>query len=199
MRRFFIDSSTCDISVDEPSDWINLFRPMGQIKTLIQMNTDDVIEGEENVSELGPIRRNDDDRDWDGLLSLPSKVIPVMKQITELDNYDLDLLNQIPLRFVRRNATRMWGYCAYKRGSQRPMNPSKVRSIGIHPKLLHTSHLSVAMHTLYHEYLHALGYHRHDKRFRYLESLWPLLKGENMLKAFTSAAKYVREKNSWKP
>ena len=179
--------------------WIDLFRPMGQVKTLIQMNKDDAIEGEENVSELGSTRRTDDDRDWDGLLALPSKVIPIMKQINEFQDFDIEPLKQIPLRFVRRNATRMWGYCAYKKGSQKPMDPSKVRSIGIHPKLLHASHLPVAIHTLYHEYLHALGYHRHDKRFRYLESLWPLLKEEEMVQAFTSAAQYVRDKKSWKP
>ena len=185
--------------MDESDKWINLFRPMGQVKTLVQMNNDDVIDGEENVSELGSVRKADDERDWDLLFSLPSRVIPVMKEITELDSYNLEALHQIPLRFVRRNATRMWGYCAYKKGTQRPMNPSKVKSIGIHPKLLHKSHLPVAMHTLYHEYLHALGYHRHDKRFRYLESLWPLLKNEEMLKAFTLAARYVRDKNNWNP
>lgn len=51
--------------------------------------------------------------------------------------------------------------------------PGDVRRIDLSQTILTPEWVRIAAATLYHEYLHALGFLRHDSEFRALERLWP--------------------------
>ena len=103
-----------------------------------------------------------------------SVVIPVMMEMPELAHLPVSELKNIPLGMLRRDNVRCFGKCRIKNGPNRSQRgPKDVRRIDLSQTILTPEWVRIAAATLYHEYLHALGFLRHDSEFRALERLWP--------------------------
>ena len=122
------------------------------------------------------------------------RVISVMKQIPELSDLPIDELEKIPLGGLRESSVGTHGLCIWNRPSHRlegaPL--SDVEMIKIHPHALTEEWSRYADHILYHEYLHALGFHAHNSVFREMEALWPDAEAKGMDSDFTE---FLLEKN----
>ena len=122
------------------------------------------------------------------------RVISVMRGISEISHLRIDHLHRVPLGLLKEGTYGRHGVCRFKRGSQIPLGPLKVRCIDIHPLLLTEEWSRYADHVLFHEYLHALlpgvG---HGPEFRELESLWPDSEAISMKAEF---GYFIRERRS---
>ena len=114
------------------------------------------------------------------------RVISVMKQIPELSDLPIDELEKIPLGGLRESSVGTHGLCTWNRIS------NEVEMIKIHPHALTEEWSRYADHILYHEYLHALGFHGHNSVFREMEALWPDAEAKGMDSDFTE---FLLEKN----
>ena len=81
----------------------------------------------------------------------------------------LEALGAIPIGTLRRDATRTHAACRMRvRGQVR-----RVLRVDVHPVALEVAAFhGYARFLLYHEYVHSLGFYRHDKAFRTVEALW---------------------------
>ena len=83
-------------------------------------------------------------------------------------------LKQIPLGYIRKNATRMHAVCRFKPGPKGYRKTIEdVKEVAIHPEAVNEKWIHYARFLMFHEYLHAIGNIRHDAVFRRLENLWP--------------------------
>ena len=101
-------------------------------------------------------------------------VIEIMKDMAIWQNFDLDLLYQIPLAVLKRNATQRHGATKWQRGiSREQVGLEFVEVIELHPELLSGDWNAYAAFVLHHEFIHALGFLNHVSEFRHLEYSWP--------------------------
>mmetsp|Transcript_53594 Transcript_53594/g.174412 ORF Transcript_53594/g.174412 Transcript_53594/m.174412 type:complete len:291 (+) Transcript_53594:94-966(+) len=98
--------------------------------------------------------------------ALRSHVLTLMRSIPELPEYRFDELGSIPIGRLRCDATCTHGIYRL------PLNGVR-SSIRIHPVALDRPEWhAYARFLLYHEFLHALGFDRHDCTFRTVERMW---------------------------
>lgn len=119
-----------------------------------------------------------------------------MSTIEDLSHLDLQPLANIPLKKLRKNATRLHGVCRYNPGvdkKRKGLNPTDVKEVAIHPESLNDEWLRYAEFLLFHEFLHALGHSGHNRIFRTLEGQWPDNEAKNMGREF---AKHLRKRNA---
>ena len=122
------------------------------------------------------------------------RVISVMRGISEISHLRIDHLHRVPLGLLKEGTYGRHGVCRFKRGSQIPLGPLKVRCIDIHPLLLTEEWSRYADFVLYHEFLHALlPVSGHGPEFRDLESLWPDEGADAMGNGFRD---FIRERRS---
>ena len=101
-------------------------------------------------------------------------VLPVMRTLDLIDLEEEEKLKQIPLGFIRKNATRMHAGCRFKAGPKGYKKTIEdVKEVAIHPEAIDGKWVHYAQFLMFHEYLHAIGNIRHDAVFRRLEDLWP--------------------------
>lgn len=125
---------------------------------------------------------------------LRSIVLDLMQDMEIWNQIDTDGLEQISLGVLRRNATQRHGVTRWKKGVDvSNLIPSDVEEINIHPHLLDEKWNAYAAFVLHHEYIHALGFREHDKRFRYLEKSWP---GSKAVKHGSEFTEFLRLKNA---
>ena len=134
------------------------------------------------------------------LRKIANSVIVTMHQIPELQHLSINDLHEIPLGFLRRDATRLHAVCRYRRGISKAQisGPSDVRCVDIHPVAMQVEWRLYAAFLIYHEFLHALGYTGHDRTFRRLEALWPNTTATKMGAAFGQHLRRKRSKWLWK-
>ena len=122
------------------------------------------------------------------------RVISVMGEIGELSHLRIDQLHRVTLGLLKEGTYGRHGVCRFKRGSEIPLSPLKVRCIEIHPLLLTEEWSRYADFVLYHEFLHALlPVSGHGSEFRALESLWPDEEADAMGDGFRD---FIRERRS---
>ncbi len=101
-------------------------------------------------------------------------VIEVMTDMPEWAESNVEILRQIPLGVLRKNATQRHGVTRWKRGVDlRNLRPEDVEVIDLHPKMLNSQWKAYSGFVLHHEYIHALGLRAHNSLFRKLEAAWP--------------------------
>jgi predicted SprT family Zn-dependent metalloprotease len=116
------------------------------------------------------------------------RVISVMKQIPELSHLPVDSLNKIPLGWLTKRSILTHGICRFDKNlrSRKRRGPLAVEHIKINPEFAQNEKWSrYADHTLYHEFLHALGFWNHNEEFRKMEGLWPDIEASGMGKEFS--------------
>lgn len=128
------------------------------------------------------------------LQNLRSVVLDLMQDMEIWDEIDTEELENISLGVLRKNATQRHGVTRWKRGVDvSNLKPSDVDEINIHPCLLDERWNAYAAFVLHHEYIHALGFREHDKKFRYMEKSWP---GSRAVKHGTEFTEFLRLKNA---
>ena len=126
------------------------------------------------------------------LIELQNLVLPVMRILELIDIEQERKLKLIPLGLIRKNATRMHAVCRFNpgpKGYKKTIND--VKEVAIHPEALNEEWIHYARFLMFHEYIHAIGYIRHDSVFRQLEDLWPDEVAKNAGKEF---GRYLRAK-----
>lgn len=130
----------------------------------------------------------------DQLGKLRVLVVEIMKDMAIWQNFDLDLLYEIPLAVLKRNATQRHGATKWQRGiSREQLGLEFVEVIELHPELLSGDWNAYAAFVLHHEFIHALGFHNHDAEFRHLEYSWPGVEAGIIGPEFTE---YLRRKSA---
>ena len=125
---------------------------------------------------------------------IKDSVIKEIMNMPELSRFHVDGLHRIPVGKLRSNAVRLHAVCRYRKGVRKTdkILPLDVKCIDIHPKVLNHRWIKYAKFLLYHEYLHALGFSNHGKKFRRLEALWYDQDAKKMGRSF---GVYVRKLN----
>ena len=134
------------------------------------------------------------------LRKIANSVILTMCEIPELDHLQVEQLHEIPLGFLRKDATRLHAVCRYRKGIAKPQisGPKDVRCVDIHPVALEHEFRLYAAFLLYHEFIHALGFTGHDRNFRRLEALWPNTTATKMGEMFGLHLRRKRFKWLWR-
>ena len=97
-----------------------------------------------------------------------------MTDMPEWAESNVEILRQIPLGVLRKNATQRHGVTRWKRGvNLASLAPEDVEVIDLHPRMLEDDWKAYSAFVLHHEYIHALGLREHNSLFRKLESAWP--------------------------
>ena len=138
--------------------------------------------------------------DDDAVLNkIANSVILTMHRIPQLAGLPIDELQNIPLGFLRRDATRLHAVCRYRKGIAKSQisGPSDVRCVDLHPVSLQEEWRVYAAFLLYHEFIHALGFTGHDRTFRTLEALWPNTTATKMGGEFGEYLRRKRAKWLW--
>ena len=134
------------------------------------------------------------------LRKIANSVIQTMYEIPELDHLQVEQLHEIPLGFLRKDATRLHAVCRYRKGIAKSQisGPKDVRCVDIHPVALEHEFRLYAAFLLYHEFIHALGFTGHDRNFRRLEALWPNTTATKMGEMFGFHLRRKRFKWLWR-
>ena len=134
------------------------------------------------------------------LRKIANSVIQTMYEIPELDHLQVEQLHEIPLGFLRKDATRLHAVCRYRKGIAKSQisGPKDVRCVDIHPVALEHEFRLYAAFLLYHEFIHALGFTGHDRNFRRLEALWPNTTATKMGEMFGLHLRRKRFKWLWR-
>ncbi len=134
------------------------------------------------------------------LRKIANSVIVTMHEIPELKHFPLEELHDVPLGFLRKDATRLHAVCRYRKGMSKTQisGPSDVRCVDVHPIALEVEWRLYAAFLLYHEFIHALGFTGHDRTFRRLEALWPNTTATNMGADFGQYLRRKRSKWMWR-
>ncbi|KAL1528805.1 hypothetical protein AB1Y20_010129 [Prymnesium parvum] len=103
------------------------------------------------------------------IVGLQGDVLDTMASIALLKPSALVPLDHLPVSRLRRDAFKLHGVCRFRRTG----DDFVAHKIALHPELLDDERWhGYARFVLYHEYLHALGFRRHNSTFRTLERLW---------------------------
>ena len=134
------------------------------------------------------------------LRKIANSVIQTMHEIPELNHLQVEQLHEIPLGFLRKDATRLHAVCRYRKGITKSQisGPRDVRCVDVHPVALENEFRLYAAFLLYHEFLHALGFTGHDRTFRRLETLWPNTTATKMGQTFGLHLRRKRFKWLWR-
>ena len=137
---------------------------------------------------------------FDRLFNLRELVIGVMKDMVVWNNYNLDSLYSINLGVLKRNATQRHGVTKWQKGvTSENLSLESIEVIELHPQLLDDERWNAySAFVLYHEFIHALGFEKHNKEFRIMENSWPGILATKHGPEFTE---YLRLKNAkwlWK-
>ena len=134
------------------------------------------------------------------LRKIANSEIQTMYEIPELDHLQVEQLHEIPLGFLRKDATRLHAVCRYRKGIAKSQisGPKDVRCVDIHPVALEHEFRLYAAFLLYHEFIHALGFTGHDRNFRRLEALWPNTTATKMGEMFGLHLRRKRFKWLWR-
>ena len=134
------------------------------------------------------------------LRKIANSVIQTMHEIPELNHLQVEELHEIPLGFLRKDATRLHAVCRYRKGITKSQisGPRDVRCVDVHPVALENEFRLYAAFLLYHEFLHALGFTGHDRTFRRLEALWPNTTATKMGQTFGLHLRRKRMKWLWR-
>ena len=134
------------------------------------------------------------------LRKIANSVIQTMHEIPELNHLQVEQLYEIPLGFLRKDATRLHAVCRYRKGIAKSQisGPRDVRCVDVHPVALENEFRLYAAFLLYHEFLHALGFTGHDRTFRRLEALWPNTTATKMGQIFGLHLRRKRFKWLWR-
>ena len=134
------------------------------------------------------------------LRKIANSVIQTMHEIPELNHLQVEQLHEIPLGFLRKDATRLHAVCRYRKGMAKSQisGPKDVRCVDIHPVALEHEFRLYAAFLLYHEFIHALGFTGHDRNFRRLEALWPNTTATKMGQTFGLHLRRKRFKWLWR-
>lgn len=124
-------------------------------------------------------------------------VFEVMATLDKWSSSELAELKSITLGVLRSTATRRHGVTRWMLGSTPPLIAKKVETIDLHPQLLTEKWLAYGAKVLFHEYLHALGYIKHNTVFYSLESLWPSKEAKAMGRSFTTEMCNLRAQWIW--
>lgn len=125
-------------------------------------------------------------------------VIEVMTDMPEWAESNVEILRQIPLGVLRKNATQRHGVTRWKRGvNLASLAPEDVEVIDLHPRMLEVDWRAYSAFVLHHEYIHALGLREHNSLFRKLESAWPAPKASGQGRLFTEFLRRQRAKWLW--
>ena len=129
---------------------------------------------------------------------LRSIVLDLMLDMEVWNKTNTQVLKQIKLGVLRKNATQRHGVTRWKIGSDiSNLNPQDVELIDIHPELLEERWNAYAAFVLHHEYIHALGFRAHDSTFRRLEAAWPGRAAARHANEFTEALRRARAMWLW--
>lgn len=88
---------------------------------------------------------------------------------------DLQELRQIPLGWLRRDATQRHGVTRFHPGvdlGSAELGPSNIRIVDLHRSLVKPEWWRYGQYVLYHEYCHCLGHPGHGRGFKALEARW---------------------------
>ena len=111
-----------------------------------------------------------------------------------LSGLPIDSLNTVPIGTLRSDAVRTHAVCRRRTCLGEPT----ALSIAVHPvAILEPSWHRYASFLLYHEYLHALGFWRHDRNFRDLERLWDSVDDDARVAGNCFTRYLVRRKYRW--
>ena len=142
------------------------------------------------------VKANQTQSKW--LEDIRTIVFEVMATLDKWSSSELAELKPITLGVLRSTATRRHGVTRWMLGSTPPLIAKKVETIDLHPQLLTEKWLAYGAKVLFHEYLHALGYIKHDALFNRLESLWPSKEAKEMGRSFTTEMREVRAQWIWR-
>jgi len=130
------------------------------------------------------------------LVHLRDKVLEVMLDMPVWEDSPVQDLRSIPLGVLRKNATQRHGVTRWRRGvNLNSMRIADVEVIDLHPRLLDPEWSAYAAFVLHHEYIHALGFRRHDSTFRALEASWPGRSAAKHAHEFTETLR--RQRAAW--
>lgn len=110
------------------------------------------------------------------------QVLSTMQSMERFEDAALNELRTVPLGVLRRSATQRHGVTRWERKADGRLT---VATVDLHPRLLNEAWADYAAFVLFHEFLHAMGWRAHDRRFRTLESTWPDPKGASRGLEFT--------------
>ncbi len=130
----------------------------------------------------------------DSIEAIRERVLTTMHELGIAPPSQVDGLRDVPLGRLRRDATRLHAVCRYRRKPKQdgPLLVEDVREVALHPDALRPEWSAYAHFLLFHEFLHALGHVRHDRRFRELEGRWPDTPAREMGESF---GKHLRERH----
>lgn len=132
------------------------------------------------------------------LEELRNLVIGIMTDMSIWREFDLSPLYQIELGLLRKNATQRHGVTRWQRGFSRDqLSLDNLEVIELHPELLNEEWSAYAAFVLHHEFIHALGYRDHNKRFRLIENSWPGVNAGNQGPEFTEYLRMRTAKWLW--
>tara|TARA_Y100001954_G_scaffold239301_1_gene312832 strand:- start:713 stop:1243 length:531 start_codon:yes stop_codon:yes gene_type:complete len=113
-------------------------------------------------------------------------VINVMLDMEIWQDYDLQPLRRINLGLLRKNATRKHGVAKWPKGiTIHELGVHNIEIIELHPELLVKKWSAYAAYVLHHEFIHALGFVKHDSLFRSIERAWPGREAAKLAPKFT--------------
>ena len=121
-------------------------------------------------------------------------VLATMATMPVVAGRDLGPLRQVRIGRMRRTAIWRHGVTRYVKGGEvarrlraREGGPADVRLVDLHPALAETHWQAYAHYVLFHEYVHCLGWNRHDAAFKSVERTWhqPHAEIRTMAKAFS--------------
>tara|TARA_B100001079_G_scaffold238980_1_gene222968 strand:- start:41 stop:589 length:549 start_codon:yes stop_codon:yes gene_type:complete len=129
---------------------------------------------------------------------LRSIVLDLMLDMEVWNETNTQVLKQIKLGVLRKNATQRHGVTRWKIGSDvTNLTPQDVEVIDIHPELLDDKWNAYAAFVLHHEYIHALGFREHNSKFRFLENEWPGNRASKHGSEFTEFLRFRNAKWIW--
>ena len=102
-------------------------------------------------------------------------VITTMERLEAFKALPVQSLEQVPIVRMRKDAHRTLAVCRiYDKPRSDWQVASHVREIGLHPVVIDQPMEwgRYGRFLLFHEYIHALGFVRHDRVFRSLERIW---------------------------
>lgn len=131
-----------------------------------------------------------------------SNVLKIMTRFQFFSINEIEQLKNIKIGFLRKNSVYRHGVTRFlptNKWNSIKANPSCVKVVDIHPLLLEKEWEIYREIIIYHEFIHCLGYIRHNKIFYKIESLWPTISQKKSLgQEFMNKLKLKNSKWKWK-
>ena len=128
-------------------------------------------------------------------------VLNIMAKIDFFSENDINNLRKIRMGFLRKNSVYRHGVTRFlptNKWNSIYANPSCVRIVDIHPELIKQEWETYREIIIFHEFIHCIGYLKHNKEFYSLESLWPTISEKKELgERFMNYLKLNNSKWKW--